>query len=359
MALDFFTGFDHYATADLTLGVTSRFTSIQNATVASGSARNGSNGLSLSIGATAWVKKTGLSNAATRVLGFAFKATDILSDAFRAIASLADGDPETAAQVSLVVTDTGAISVYRATPGAGGRNLGSNSGGTLLGTSTNTLSSNTWYYIELVVTVNNTTGTVEVYVNGTKTGWIDLTSQDTQASSSAQANAFGFNGRNSGGVSIDDVYCLSGSGGVRTSRLGDVKCVAVVASAGDGAVGQFTPSSGTDNGAMVDDAAPNSDTDYNASSSVGNIDTYAFASLGSVGTIYGLNLHNFVKKTDAGTCDAQGVVRISSTNHLQTQRAIGTSYGYSTDLLEQSPATVANFTAAEVDGAEFGVKHAA
>lgn len=355
MALDYFTGFDHYATADLTLGVTPRFTAIQNATIASGSARNGANGLSLSVGNTAWVKHTSLANAATRVLGFAFRATDTTAGT-RVIAALSDGDPITAGnvQVGLQITTAGKLAVYR------GRALGTGTGGVQLGSdSTNVLSSNTWYYIELVVTVHNSTGTVAVFVNGTTSGWINLTSQDTQETAAAQINAFGFNGITSGGVSIDDVYCLSGSGGARTTRLGDVKAVAVVASSGDGALGQFTPSSGTDNGAMVDETTPNSDTDYNESTSVANIDTYAFAALGSVGVIYGLNLHNYVKKTDAGTCDGQGVARIGSTNYLQTQRAVATSYGYSTDLMEQSPATVADWTPAEVDGAEFGVKHAA
>jgi hypothetical protein len=358
MALDFFTGFDHYATADLTTGITSRFTTVQNATIQTSVFRNGSRGLSLDVGATSYVKKTGLSNAATRILGFGFRSTNVLGSAGRIIAALSDGDPSTAGNVNigLAIDSSAKLEVYN------GRALNSNSGGTKLGSSsTNTLSSNTWYFIEIVVTVHNSTGTVEVYVNGSKTNWIDLTGQDTQGGANAYSNAFGFGGMTTGTNTdvFDDLYCVSGSGGTVTTRLGDVKAVAVVASSGDGALGQFTPSTGTDNGAMVDDATPNGDTDYNESTSVGNIDTYAFAALGSVGTIYGLNLHNYVKKTDATGCDATGVVRIGSTNYLGTQRALGTSYGYITDLMELSPATSAAWVPSEVDGAEFGVKHAA
>lgn len=358
MALEFFTGFDHYATADLTLGVTSRFTSVQNASIQTTTFRNGSRALNLSSGSASDAKKTGFGNNVTHVLGFGFQSEDVLGSQNPGLvfAAISDGDPESGVvNIGLALDSSAKLEVYR------GRLLGATTGGTKLGSSsTNALSSNTWYFIELVITVNNSTGTVEVFVNNTKSGWIDLSSQDTQSGSNAYSNAFGFGGLTAGeNVFFDDVYFLSGSGGSRTTRLGDVKAVAVVASSGDGAVAEFTPLTGTDNGAMVDETTPNGNTDYNESTSVGNIDTYAFAALGSVGTIYGLNLHNYTQKTDAGTCDAQGVARISSTNYLQTQRGQSTSYGYNTDLLEQSPATAADFTPSEINGAEFGIKHAA
>lgn len=355
MALDWFSGFDHFASADMTTGVTGRFTTVSGMTIASGAVRTGTNGLRASAAAQ-YVIKTGLSNAATRVLGFAARFASVTGDPGRVFAAFGDGDPSASGtvQVGIALSSSGALQVFR------GRQLSVSSGGSQLGAdSANTLSSNTFYYIELVVTFNGSTGTVEVFVNGSKTGWIDLTSQDTTNTANNYANAFGFGGRNGGNSDFDDVYVVSGAGGVRTGRLGDVKAVAVLPSTGDGAVAQFTPSTGADNGAMVDEVAPNGDTDYNESTAVGNIDTYAFPALGVVGSIFGLNLHNYVKKTDASGCDGQGVVRISATNHLQTQRAISTTYGYSTDLLEQSPATAADFTVSEVDGAEFGVKHAA
>jgi hypothetical protein len=269
---------------------------------------------------------------------------------------LSDGSPGTAGncQVGLRLTTTGNIGVYRNCA------IGASSGTQLGSDSANALTANTWYYIELVTTTDNSTGTVAVYVNGSVSGWINLTGQDTQQSANAYTNAFAL-GCSSNAVNqyFDDVYTVSGSGGTHTTRLGDVKCVAVNASTGDGAVAQFTPSTGTDNGAMVDETTPDGDTTYNASAAAGNIDTYAFPAIGVSGTIYGLNIHNWVLKTDAGTCDAQSVARISSTNYLGTQTGVSTSYGYLSELYEQSPATTAAWTEAEIDGAEFGVKHTA
>lgn len=354
--LDFFTGFDHYATADLTTGVTPRFTSLFGFDVSTSAARTGSRGLRPSAGASSVIINTSLANAATRILGFAARFGSSTA-ADRVFAAFGDGDPGDASfvQIGLSLSTAGKLRVWR------GRQLGANAGGTQLGSdSTNTISSNTWYYFELVVTFHGSAGSVEVYVNGSKAGWIDLSAQDTTNTANAYANAFGFGGRSgSFDDDYDDVYVVSGSGGTHTTRLGDVRARSVVASAGDGAVAQFTPSSGSDNGAMVDDTVPNGDTDYNESSSVGDVDTYAFASLGATGQVFGLQVHNQVRKTDASTGEAQGVARIGGTNYLGTQVPLGTSYGYLTHLWEESPATLAAWTGSEADGAEFGLKHSA
>lgn len=359
MALEFFTGFDHYATADLLAGVTPRFTSATASvvTIQSTIARNGGQALRCN-GSTAHAVRAGLSDAATRWVGFAFYTSSLaasLNEAFFAMGDATHGSliyNGGGAHISLRFTSGGILQVYR------GKDVGATGVGTLLGASTNTLAATTWYFIEVKATIDNSAGVVEVWVNGAQ--WINLTGQDTRAGGGAFCNAFALSCPSGGMFTYyDDIYSLSTTGGAQTSRLGDVKCTAVVASAGDGAAAQFTPSTGTDNGAMVDEATPDGDTTYNASAAAGNVDTYAFAALGTTGPILGLNLHNHVRKTDAGTCDAEPVVRIGGTNYTGTAVPVSQTAGYLTQLYETSPATVAAWTAGEVDGAEFGVRHAA
>lgn len=359
MALDWFTGFDHYATADLTLGVTARFTSSSLARVQSSTVRTGPNAMDFTSSAGT-IYKSGLPGNATRILGFAFRANSFVTTGI-AFATLGNGSPLNggggAIHTALCLNTSGSLQAYRGRPlGTGDASaLGSSLGAA----SSNTLNTNTWYFIELVVTVSDTVGSVQVYVNGSATPWLNLTNVDTKDGATTTIDTLGFAAVGTGSTFYDDCYCVSGSGGARTTRLGDVRARAVVASAGDGAVAQFTPSSGADNGAMVDESAPNGDTDYNESASVGNIDTYAFATLGATGQIFGLQVHNACRKTDASTGEAQAVARIGTTNYLGTQVALGTSYGYLTHLWEQSPATAADWTGSEADGAEFGIKHAA
>ena len=58
--------------------------------------------------------------------------------------------------------------------------------GTALVTSTNTITGNTWYHVELAVEISDTVGTATVWVNGTS--WATVSSADTQAGTNAYAN---------------------------------------------------------------------------------------------------------------------------------------------------------------------------
>lgn len=61
--------------------------------------------------------------------------------------------------------------------------------GTVLATSTNTLTTNNPYHIQVLLTVHNSAGTYEVKVDGTSTGWIPAaTGQNTRNGSNDYAN---------------------------------------------------------------------------------------------------------------------------------------------------------------------------
>lgn len=344
MALEDLHGFENIASADLPY-----LFSQANGTISTSVFRNGARALQVSTATS--VKQFNLSNATTRVLGFAMRVTST-TGTNRVVAVLSDGDPLTSAnvQVGMAMDSTGHLAFYR------GRALNSASGGTLFGTSTNAFVNDTWYYVEIVVTHHASTGTLECYVNGTKTGWIDLTNQNTANSGNAYSNAYALTGEATTNY-YDDLYTLTGSGGARTSRLGDVKVISILASSGDGSVAQLTPSSGVDNGAMVDETTNNGDTDYNQSTAVGQIDTYNFPVLGSTGAIYGLAARMLTRKTDAGSVDARVVARISSTNYFGSVVSQSQTYRYAQKLWEQSPATSSNWTESEINGAEFGIEH--
>ena len=107
----------------------------------------------------------------------------------------------------------------------------------------------------------------------------------------------------------------------------------------------------------MDEAAPNDDTDYLASSTVGHVDSWHYPALGYTGTIKGVQMSNYAKKTDSGTRAIVAVTRPASTNRPHaTDLYIGTTYAYWRSLWEQNPEDSAAWEVADVDGAEFGVK---
>lgn len=151
--LDFFTGFDHMVTADLTTGVTPRFTSVSGTspTVQTTIKRHGTSALRCN-GTSATAIKAGLSNSVTRYLGFAMYVDDVasgsLTTGFAALGDAGFGSLLFAgggAHVTLVLNSSGTIGVYR------GKDLGATGVGTLLGTTTNAIGSDTWYYIEVMM----------------------------------------------------------------------------------------------------------------------------------------------------------------------------------------------------------------
>lgn len=350
MALKWFTGFEGRNTGmtDLTNGPSPLFTDALCQGVTTTNPGSGTRALGLS-SASDYAYKTGFSNDATVVFGGRFRFASF-SDAGRVFLALSDGSPVTAGNVNLglAFTTGGKLQAYR------GRALGSNSGGTQLGSdSLTTLSTNTYYYIEVRVVHSDTVGVVQVRVGGTTgTDYLSLTGQDTVAGSNAYSNAFGLNGAGSGGLQVDDCY-------FDTQLYGDCKVTGTAASTGNGTHTDGTPSTGTDRGAVVDDD-PVSISDYVTLSTVGHKFTVNFPALSGVaGTIIGLNLHNYVQKTDAGTCDCAGQTLIGSTLYDGTTRNVNTSVGWNTDLYPASPDTLSTWTSTEINNAEFGCKRAA
>lgn len=302
--------------------------------------------------------RTGLSNAATRIIGGLVHFQTSTVGSGHVFLGLGDGDPNASvsAQIGLALDSTGHIVVYR------GRGVGISTGGAQLGSaSSQAFAANTWYYIELKVLFHASAGTVQVRVNNAASLWQNLTAQDTTQTVNAYANSFAVGAAVSANLTFwKSIVCISGSGGTVTDWIGDVIVGGTVVPAGNGSHTGSTPSSGSDRGAMVDDTPPDGDTTYNLLVAVGAKDTFDPAlAIPSGSTVYGVQVSNYVKKTDGGTCDVQAQLLISGTLFSGTQNAVGTAYNYDSHFWELSPATVSTFTPTEVNALEVGLKRAA
>ena len=139
--------------------------------------------------------------------------------------------------------------------------------------------------------------------------------------------------------------------------LGQCRVVTLRPSTGNGSNTDFTCSTGSDHGALVDEAAPNDDTDYVSSGTVDHVDTWNFPAVGYTGTVKGVQLALSAKKTDSGTRAIAAVTRPVSTNRVHaTTHYLSTGYLYWLSLWEVNPEDSAAWEVADVDGAEFGAK---
>ena len=160
--------------------------------------------------------------------------------------------------------------------------------------------------------------------------------------------------RNSQNFDYDDLYVCDGSGAAANNYLGPLTVVVKLPDSA-GTTTNFTPSTGA-NWQNVDDALQNADTDYNAETTIGELDLYNVAALGVTGVVKGVQLGLCVRSAGSGGETVSPMYRISAVNYTGTAVAVTTSYAYYLDPRAVSPATAVAWTTAEIDAAEFGLK---
>lgn len=233
--------------------------------------------------------------------------------------------------------------------------------GTTLATGSTSLSVSTWYYIQWKLTIDNTSGLSEVLIDGNTEISFTGDTQATALNTIKQLNIEGeydpFNDRGST-FSEDDIYVLDTTGSAPTNDyLGDVRVEALFPN-GNGNSSQFIGSdaNSTDNYLLVDETAPNGDTDYVESATVSEKDTYAYTNLTpTAGTVYGIQLLPYARKTDAGTRKIASIARLSGTEVNSADGTLSTGYKYFPDIRETKPGG-GTWSISDVNSAEFGVE---
>lgn len=232
----------------------------------------------------------------------------------------------------------------------------SQTGGTVLGTSTYSLNLSTWYYIEFKVYIHDTAGTAEVRVNGSE--WINITNVDTKGyASSAYANTWLMRGSSGGYTYIDDLYVLDTNGSVNNDFLGDVK-IEVIRPTGAGNSTDFTPSTGS-NWQNVDDTTPDDDSTYNyhAPQGLPGTDLFQMGDLTTIsGSVFAIQPIMYARKDDAGSADLYSVLRTGGTDYVGSGISLPDSYIYHTDIVEENPNTATAWTVTDINNIEGGYR---
>ena len=212
------------------------------------------------------------------------------------------------------------------------------------------ITNNVWYYLELAYNIHDSTGSWEFRVNGT--AFIGPTSSlDTRnGGTSGVCDQINLSETAGGTQNIDDFYYATGS-----DFQGDCRVLTKLPS-GEGALSDWTPSTGTDNAALVDETAPNGDTDYVSSSTANQRDTYLYPDLGVTGTVKAVQVNMYARKDDAGTRQIAPVIRQGGSNFDGTAQNLSTTFAYYWQLYTQDPNSAAAWNVAGVNSAEFGIK---
>lgn len=228
------------------------------------------------------------------------------------------------------------------------------------GTGTTALNAGIWYYIECKFVSDNSTGAVEVKVNGNTE--FTLTSLDTnQGLDNNVALVLGSNipAVTIPAIQFDDLYICDDQGSLNNTYLGDVQ-VKMLAPDGNGNTSDFTGSDAdsTDNYLHVDDgAAPDDDSSYVEDSTSANKDLYTYENLpAAAADVKAVAVKTIGKKVDVGAPDLLAVVRSNVTETDSSNLGMGVDYLARQAIYEVDPNTASAWGTAGVDAMEAGVK---
>jgi hypothetical protein len=202
-----------------------------------------------------------------------------------------------------------------------------------------------WHLVELYVSISNT-GAIQSKIDGVAD--IDY-SGDTQPGAGTTIAKVEF--RQEGSVShnpylyVDDITIATGD------WIGDVRYDAALVPTADTAVKGWTPSTGADNYALLDELPP-SDTDYVSSGSAGAKDLYEMSNWTPAVSTYEVQfIVDWIraKKDVAGDQQIRSVIKSGSTESSGGSIDLSTTYRYYGRILATDPDTAAAWDEAGID----------
>lgn len=223
--------------------------------------------------------------------------------------------------------------------------------GTTIATATNPLALNTYYYLELKVFVNSSTGYAILRVNEN----VEINfSGNTQAAGSAIIDNIRV--LSTFGGYLNDIYICDTTGSYNNDFLGDVRIETIYPTA-DSTPLAWTPSTGSTHYNLVNETSEDGDTTYVTTSGVGIDDVYSFSNLVTTsGTVLGIQQVAYDRKTEAGGVSLQHLLKLSGTVYAGVMFSEQDTYTYHLGILETNPDTAAEWSLTDINNAEFGIR---
>jgi hypothetical protein len=283
-------------------------------------------------------------------IGFRYlygEISDNINDATSEYAVIQIRDSTNVTHLTVTLTPTtGVLRVRR----------GTHTGTLLASSSSNAFTTKKWQYLEFSAVANNSTGTVELKVDGSTV--ISASGIDTvNGGNENYARLYLMYGYNPHVMGFDDVYvCDSSGGSPYNTYLGNVRVLELLPDA-SGDSTQWTPNTGTNWDANNDSNRDDADTTYVSSSTAGNTDLYNLQTIdSSASTIYALKTTVVARKSDVGTQNIQLVTKTGSTTQESSSQSLTNDYVEFSETFLQNPDTTANWTTSEINSIQVGFK---
>ncbi len=283
-------------------------------------------------------------NANLAAAFFGFAATFTNATAYLSV-QLLDPLAGAAAQLSLNFNvDTGTIQLYR--------------GSTLIESSApNAFNAAAWEFYEVGATINGTSGTLALQVNGTTVLSFSGNTQETANSSFGAIGFQLFRTDSNATLSLDDFRWNDTTTGPGTypcnGFMGDLRVVPLYPTANSAVT--WTPLTGA-NWQEVSETAFDGDTSYNAASTVGDEDLFTMGSVPSTATVIAVSLIGAYRSGDATAHTLTQQLSVGGTDNAGAVQTLAVGYQFVSDVFPVNPTTAASWAAADVNAMLAGYK---
>lgn len=255
----------------------------------------------------------------------------------------------TTVQCSVALSVTGELQFYRGSASAGGTLLFTTSGAKIR--------CGIWQYIEVKVKINNSTGTIDIRVNGVSV--LSQTGVNTRNGAANQATNFALQSSPAAAdhTTVDDLYVCDNTGSNNTTFLGPQKGT-MIAPTGDNGTNQWTATgAGTSHADRVKENPHDTNTTYLSDTVSGHIEEFDYANTGSeITSIKGVQVNTVFETDSASAFSVKNRVNSGGTTS-EDAGAAGTNGTYKTTafLQETDPNTSALWTKTNLDASLFGI----
>jgi hypothetical protein len=277
-----------------------------------------------------------------------------LTDFVCGFAMLSTMLPKSGANIDVFILRAGSTAVVRVNFDYLGVLRFLNSGGSVIGVSTLTILTSVWNHIEMKGTIAAGSSVLDTQVNGGP----DLTAVTCNLGSSAADNVqLQIPNDNSctqhHEMRWDDIY-ITDQVSPNDDFLGDCH-IQTIRPAADGFHSDWVPDTGSAHFSRVNDNPPNDDSSYVSSNTLTDRDSFALHALTGAGDVQGIQINQYVRKSDPGYRQIAPIIRMGGTTYTGTDQALSASYTDKTQIYDQDPTNV-DWTINSVNAAEFGTE---
>jgi len=218
---------------------------------------------------------------------------------------------------------------------------------------------NVYTYLEFKATINTSSGSWSLRVNGLDSTLVSQTGANTAGQGGTTADRVYVQRPTtaSADFSITDIYICDGQASDGRNTMLGVMRMDLLSATSDGAQdGQFSVTGDANAWGAVDDWS-DSDTSYIASNVVGDKQTLGVANLIHLpSAVHGIAIASYAKKSDGGTREFKHLLRTASSNYQGALHAPTISYAAYRDDWHLNPSNSSQFSALDINNIEIGAE---